>query len=352
MNTEIVVSQIQVSEKQQAAWIGLAGRKNELTNALTSDELQAQMLLTGETYEVIDANLATYRKAHQEMVDKRKEYTNAIDAGIVQPLMAFEKRVDPKTNSAYVALSQKSLLLRKTAETAAASTNAKNLEASTFKAHCQNEFFRVCAEYRAILRAEVVKQYAYWLNEGTMCDLDQLKITLQSVPVPVVKKYIPTYLTQEDMAKIYGTITKPDYSHIHNEMMEYLDETFAHFSSDLANRSQAIAHVTQDAALQTQAEATKVTEDVAINTLIATAETVIIDTPKIKRTLVIIVVESEQWAKQIMTQFITNLPSLGKYIRVKSWAKLTIGQMAEYLSKFSTDEEKELPGLTYETKEA
>lgn len=350
MSTELAV--IEVSEKQQAAWIGLAGRKNELTNTLTADELQAQMLLKGDTYEVIDSNLALYRKAHLEMVEKRKEYTNAIDAGIVQPLMAFEKRVDPKTNSTYISLAQKSLILRKDAETKATATNAKALETSTFKAHCQNEFFRVCAEYRAMLRGEVVKQYAFWLNEGTMCDLDQLKQTLQLVPVPAVKKYIPTALTTEDMGKIYATLTKPDYSHIHNEMIEFLDETFANFRSDLANRKQAIAHVTQEAALQTQAESTQLNEDVALNTLISTAETVIVDTPKIKRTMVIVMVESEQWAKTIMSQFITNLPSLGKYIRVKSWAKLTIGQMAEYLSKFSTDEEKELPGLTYETKEA
>lgn len=352
MNNELQLASVEISEKQQAAWIGLAGRKNELTNSLTSDELQAQMLLKGDTHEAIDSNLALYRKAHLEMVEKRKEYTNAIDAGIVQPLMAFEKRVDPKTNSAYIGLAQKSLLLRKDAETKATAANAKALETSTFKAHCQNEFFRVCAEYRAILRGEVVKQYAFWLNEGSVCDLGKLKEILQQVPVPPVKKYIPTALTTEDMSKIYATITKPDYSHIHNEMIEYLDETFAHFKSDLANKNAAIAHVTQEAALQTQAESTQLNEDVALNTLISTAETITIDAPKIKRTLVIVIVESEQWAKTVMSQFITNMPSMGKYIRVKSWAKLTIGQMAEYLSKFSTDEEKELPGLTYEIKES
>lgn len=359
MNMEVVKTETGLGElvqhqltKQQIAWIGLANGKNKLMDQLTKDELNAQALLCGEGHEQIDANLAAYRKAHTEMIERRKEYTNAIDAGIVQPLMAFEKRVDPKTNQAYADLAALSLSLRKQAEAKAATTNARNAETAAFKAHCQNEFFRVCAEYRTAIRAEIVKQYAYWLEIGTPCDIAGLKANLLLIQVPPVKKFIASYLTPEEMGGIYGGIPKPDYASVYVEMMSYADETFAHFNSDLANKTAAVAHVTQNAALESQAEARQVNEDIALNTLIATAETVVIDTPKIKRTLVITVVESEGWAKQIMTAFITNLPSLGKYIKVKSWAKLSIGQMAEYLSKYSTDEEKELPGLKYETKEA
>lgn len=355
MSTEVMVPGTvaigAVPEKQAAAWIGLAQRKNELTNHLTAAELQAQMLLVGDDYGTIDANLALYRKAHLDMIETRKEFTNAIDTGIVQPLMAYEKRVDPKSNTAYQTLANRSLMLRKKAEADVAATNAKAADAANFKAHCQNEFHRVCAEYRGIIRQAISEQYAYSLQQKSCVDLGLLKEKLLLVPVPGVNKYTSTFHTGEELGVIYSTIHKPDYGAIYAELMDGLDQTFVNYGSDVANAAAAIEHQKTQAALLAQQEQKTLHEEQALTTLIATSEVVTIDTPKIKRTVNIIVIESEQWAKTIMSTFILNMPHMTKYIRVKSWSKLSIGQMAEYLSKYCTDEEKTLPGLTFETRE-
>jgi len=67
--------------------------------------------------------------------------------------------------------------------------------------------------------------------------------------------------------------------------------------------------------------------------LIAQAETLIVDTPKVKREIKIVVIESEAWAMAVMTNFIKNWQHVNKYVKVKSWAKLSIGQMADALAK-------------------
>ena len=59
-------------------------------------------------------------------------------------------------------------------------------------------------------------------------------------------------------------------------------------------------------------------------------------------------VESEQWAKAVMAAFIVNLPNLGKWLRVKSWGNLKIGQMADYLGKLATETGVVFTGLEME----
>jgi hypothetical protein len=94
-------------------------------------------------------------------------------------------------------------------------------------------------------------------------------------------------------------------------------------------------------------EITQSKESAAINTLVSKSEVVEVDAPVIKVSYTIEVRETEAWAKLVMTSFILHLPSLAKYIRVKSWAKLTIGQMADYLAKLATDEDIMIQGLLY-----
>jgi hypothetical protein len=336
---------------QHEAWIRMADAKNEILANLQQSELNAQSMLVvhGSDYKEIDNALAAYRKAYSDMVELRKSFTNQIDRGIIQPLMAFEKRVDPKANELYQRLERNSLALRKEEADRVARANQINQELASFKAHCTNEFFRCAAEYRASIRREITKQYEYWLNEGTAPDMDKLRKALEMVPVPSVGKFSPVLITKEQMTEVYQGIHKPNYETIFAEMMGELDGTFANFKSDLANKKQAIARqkdAEQLAAIQQQHQ---VAEETAINTLIATSEAVVITEPTIKRTYTITVIESEAWAKAVMAGFITHLPHLAKYIRVKSWSKLSIGQMAEYLAKYANDTNTQIQGLQYES---
>jgi hypothetical protein len=48
-----------------------------------------------------------------------------------------------------------------------------------------------------------------------------------------------------------------------------------------------------------------------------------------------------------MTQFISNLPTLFKLVRVKAWENLSIGQMAAAIAKHATDTGETYKGIIY-----
>ncbi len=341
-----------VTKEQANAWVALAQEKNRLTFELSRMELAAQNILLrvqreDAAHEAIDVALAEYRKVFTSLQEMRKPFTNQIDAGIVQPLMAFEKRVDPKNNGQYNALASRSLQLRKAEADKALLANAKNQEIASFKAHIANEFSKVVTEYRAIIRREFTGHYEKCLSDSVADpDLHKVKELLRQIVPPPVAKFNARYLTGEELLQIYNDSPKPNWQDYYDESMSDMDTLFSNYSSDLANAEAAIKHRKQEAALAEQEEANKAKEEQALNTLIATSETVVIEEPKIKRTVQITVVESEAWAKTVMASFITNIPKLTKYIRVKSWSKLSIGQMATYLSQYATDEGVAYPGLT------
>lgn len=340
-----------VTEQQANAWIGLATEKNRLTFELGRMELAAQGILLraqqpGAGYEVIDGALAEYRKSFTGLQELRKGFTNQIDAGIIQPLMAFEKRVDPKTNATYNELASRSLQLRKEEANKAAIANAKNMEIATFKAHVVNEFTRVVAEWRTIIRREFTGHYENCLKEKIADPgVPQVKEMLRTIPPPNVAKFRATYLSNEEMLNLYNEIHKPDYESYYNDLMKEVDDLFSNYESDMANTEAAIKHRQQEAALTEIEEANTAKEEQALNTLIATSETVVIDEPKIKKSVHVVVIESEVWAVTVMAAFTLHRAKLSKYIRVKSWSKLNIGQMATYLGQYATDEGLTFPGL-------
>ena len=75
----------------------------------------------------------------------------------------------------------------------------------------------------------------------------------------------------------------------------------------------------------------------ATNVLIAQAEVVQIETPKVKRELKVVIVESEIWAISVCNNFTRLLPHLSKYLRVKSWGNLTLAQMADAMGKYMSE---------------
>lgn len=356
MNTTQIATIPALTEPQINAWLGMATTKNQLTDQLQSLELAAQAILLpvigSEDHAAIDAALAEYRKAHTAIVDTRKPFTNTIDTAIVQPLMAFEKRVDPKVNSEYNMLVAKSLQLRKIEADKAAAVNLKNSVIAQFKAHCINEGQRCLTELGNELSRAISAQYKMHLESRLSPELDMIKEKVRAIAPPMMTKFETTVLTAAELQDIYAEIEKPNYDEVYQGAEDLIDRTFANFDSDLANAAEALKHQQEQAQLAEIEANKKLAEEQAINTLVVHSEAVVIDTPKIKKTVQIIVVESEQWAKAVMAAFITNLPHLTKYIRVKSWSKLSIGQMADYLSKFATDEGVAFNGVELKEVEA
>jgi hypothetical protein len=344
-------AQLAPSPAQIQAWTALAENKNNLTAQLGVAELGLQQILLNvnkEDHNSITEALATYRKKHSEMVAQRKEFTSIIDANIVQPLMAFEKRADPKSNEVYIDIDTKGLFLRQAEAQKASQFQAIESEKLMFVAHCTNEYLRIENKYLLDLSAVVDTGYAANLKaKSPKPHLDNIIVNMKAVKIDQPAKFEPQYLTKEQMREIYLSITPPNCAQFLAEKIDFLPQVFINYESDLANSQAAIERMETDAKIAAIEAEKKVEAESAINTLVATASTPIVEIPKIKRNLVIEPINSAEWAQLIMTTFIANMPTLTRLVRVKSWEKLSIGQMADAIAKHATDTGETFKGVTY-----
>lgn len=352
MTNELAPLPQSVSVEQANAWITLAEGKNNLMQHLSAQALAMQKILIDlnkcEDYRKIDESLATYRKQHDEMVKTRKAFTSQIEKGIIQPLMAKEKEVDPKENPLYNEMANKSLQKRKEEAAAAEKENQRLRELGEFKAHVQNGWLAVELAYTKALRDKVLENYTTDLSAGVRRRIEDTTLTLDSVEIPKMEKFTASIITREEMASIYNSIPKPNFDDICVKIGTEQVDMYRNFESDLKNKEQAIAHQKNAALLKEKDDENKAKSEAAITTLITTSEVVEVVAPKIKKSVKVVIVESPEWAKAVIAAFITNLNDLAPYIRVKSWSKLSIGQMADYLGKYATDTGDSFAGLQLE----
>lgn len=340
-----------VTEQQASAWIGLANTKNGLVANLMKFELQLQGILNGlegnQDHEQIDSTLAVYKKEFSKMVETRKGFTNMINEKIVEPLMAFEKRVDPAASPEFSKYQSISLALRKKAKEEAERINNINNELGTFKAFVTQEYHRIAAEYEFAMRNEIITLYAQYLERRITPTKEFDEKHLQSIQVPPIGKFTPYYLTYEQMQQAHASIVAPDWAMIYQRCIKFYDETFANFDSDLANADAAIKHAKDQELIATANKRDEVQQQMAVAQLVNTSSVATVSSPKIKVKYQIEVVESFAWAKTVMVAFMMNESKLQQYIRVKSFEKLNIGQMAEYLAKLATNTGHKELGLNY-----
>jgi hypothetical protein len=146
------------------------------------------------------------------------------------------------------------------------------------------------------------------------------------------KKFDTRLISDQQALEIFHSIDK--YNGV-RDLIYYqglAEEKFQMYAHDLAN-AESLEKLLQEQQIRVAAAEQELAADIATNTLIAQAETLIVDTPKVKREIKIVVVESEAWAMAVMSNFMKNFMYVNKYVKVKSWAKLSIGQMAEALAK-------------------
>lgn len=364
LQTQPIVFQpipVELSEKQQAAWLAMAKTKNVTTNELAKTELEAQQILinvkeSGD-YKVIDEALAKYRKISTDIVEKRKPFTNAVNQGITQPLMAFEKRVDPAVNVEYATLSKKSLELRKKETDDVNRQNVKNQTIANFKAHVANEFYRVGEILRTKIRTEIYTQYKAHLDARISPELDAIKEKLTAIEIPPMIAFAPgntnlngqevPILTREEMASIFAELNKPNLAGNFKDAEKLVDETFVNFESDLANVAQATAHAEQKTQLANIEDKQTTQTEQSVSNLVHSSSAPVIEAPKIIKKIEIVEEDTEEWFKKVASAFIVNLPNLQKYLKVKKWSNLSVGQMADYLAKYCNANNTRIIGLQY-----
>lgn len=313
---------------QQQGWIRLADMKATLFEELQKAELEIQGILA----QINQDSLKTAKNRMASAKEKRMSFTRLIDEKLLNPAMEFEKRMANVINAAAVI----ELEQRKKAEEKALQAQSIINEEAEFKTHLINEYHRIGAENRLNYNKSVNAWYRSCLEKGD-CDLSDIIIVLDIIIEPEMNKFERKFISDERAMEIFLTIPKYDKSNDLQSAKDLAAEKYKNFENDLANAEASIKALQQEA----KQRETEITQEIAIttatNTLIAQAETVVIETPKIKRELKIVVVESEMWAISVTNNFVRLLPHLAKYLRVKSWSKLTISQMADALAKYMTE---------------
>lgn len=317
----------------QQGWLKLAEIRIDLFDRLRLDELACQGELKDiETLplEKMQANLRNAKFNLSEAKRKRMDFTRMIDDKLTGPSMEFEKRMASMIDEA----SKLELAKRLAIESEAKESQLHANEVAMYKAHIVNEWTRIAHEYRSNLQKMIDSSYINCIKSRVdvakvpemVADLVNI---LARIELSHFVKFNRMFITDQEALEIFHSIDKYEPS---NDLKYYQDmvaDTFSMYAHDF----NSIDQLEEEQRIRVAKAEQELKADLAINTLIAQSETLIVDTPKVKREIKIVVIESEAWAMAIMTNFIKNWQYVNKYVKVKSWAKLSIGQMADALSK-------------------
>jgi hypothetical protein len=320
----------------QQGWLKLAEIRIDLFDRLRLDELACQVELKDFQdlpLEKMQANLRNVKHFLSEAKRKRLDFTRMIDDKLSTPSMEFEKRMAAMIDEA----TKLELAARLDNESKAKESQLLQNEIAQFKTHIVNEWTRIAHEYRSNLQKMIDSSYINCIKAKNPVSqvpamVSDLKDIMSRFALGNFQKFDTRLISNEQALEIFHSIDK----YVHDRDLAYYQtlaaERFQMYAHDLANE-ESLEKLLQEQQIRVIAAEQELAADIATNTLIAQAETLIVDTPKVKREIKIVVIESEAWAMAVMTNFIKNWQYVNKYVKVKSWAKLSIGQMAEALAK-------------------
>ena len=299
--------------------------------------LHFQQILSGNTSRELREGIANAKIKFKSIKDERLEFTRQID-DFVKPLMDLEKSIEAQIKEA----GQRELALRLEEEAEAAKINAIIKAESDFKVHFQNEFHRIAVEYREQLHAMTMWSYRNYLEKGYPAEKSkEMKADiigiLENVQVGKPRKFEGNMLTRERMAEIYATIEQYDPKLDLQTAISNVHKQWEMYEMDLANAQAVSEKLRKEAEERQKMIEVEIAMESATNVLIAQAEVVQIETPKVKREIKVVIVESEMWAISVCNNFTRLLPHLSKYLRVKSWGNLTLAQMADAMGKYMSE---------------
>ena len=334
---------------QQTGWIKLSDIKSALFDDLQRAELAVQDYINGiedNPLDVVQHNLKSAKQVMADAKSKRLEFTRMIDEKLINPTMEFEKRMAANIESG----SAIELEMRKQAAEAAQSQQMIANEAAALKAHIVNEWFRIAAQYRYELERITLESYQNCLKDKqpphcipTM--VQDMKRILDGWKLPEFEKFERKFVPDGHAKEIFDSIEKYNPADDLQTAKNNVSAVWSTYANDLANADAAIESIEKHKQVAEMAMQMDLELETATNALIAEAETLIVETPKVKKEMKIVAEETEQWAKTIVSNFVRLWPYCNKYVRVKSWQKLTIGQMADALAKHINETGNVIPGV-------
>jgi len=335
----------------QQGWLKLAEIRIDLFDRLRLDELACQAELKDFQdlpLEKMQANLRNVKHFLSEAKRKRLDFTRMIDDKLSQPSMEFEKRMAAMIDEA----TKLELAARLDIESKAIESQLLQNEIAQFKTHIVNEWTRIAHEYRSNLQKMIDSSYINCIKAKNPVSqvpamVSDLKDIMSRFELGTFKKFDYRLITTTQALEIFHSIDKYEPSGDLAYYQGQVDVKFQMYGHDLAN-AESLAKLEQEQQLRVAAAEQELAADIATNTLIAQAETLIVDTPKVKREIKIVVVESEAWAMAVMANFMKVWQDVNYRVKVKSWAKLSIGQMAEALAKHISETGETFANLTTE----
>ena len=333
----------------QSGWIKLADIKTALFDELQRAELAVQDYINGidgNPLDVIQHNIKSAKQVMSDAKSKRLEFTRMIDEKLITPATAFEKRMAEQIEQATAI----ELEMRKQAAENAEKQQAIANETAALKAHIVNEWFRIAAQYRHDMERITLESYSNCLKEkhpphSIPAMVQDMKRILNEWKLPEFQKFERKLISDGLAKEIYDSIEKYNPADDLETAIKNISVIWSTYANDLANVDVAIESIEKHKQIAEMAFEMDLEFETATNALIAEAETLIVETPKVKKEIKIKVEETEQWAKTIVSNFIRLWPYVNQYVRVKSWTKLTIGQMADALAKHINETGNVIPGI-------
>lgn len=322
---------------QQQGWLKLAEIKVDLFDRLRLDELSCQAELKdfeSLSLEKMQCNLRQCKHFYSEAKRKRLDFTKMLDDKLYTPSMEFEKRMASMIDDATKLELAKRLAIESEAKEAQLLQN----EIAQFKTHIVNEWTRIAHEYRSNLQKIIDSSYINCIKARNPVEklpqmVADLKDILAKFMLDGFVKFQRVLITDQQALEIFQSFDKYDCGGDLAYYQSLVEDKFKMYAHDF----NSIEKLEEEQRIRVAQAEQELKADLAINTLIAQAETLIVETPKVKREIKIVVIESEAWAMAIMTNFIKNWQYVNKYVKVKSWAKLSIGQMADALAKHMSE---------------
>jgi len=337
---------------QQLSWLKMADDTYAITKSLQGKELALQGLCAkpANTYEEVDGILVTYDKEHKVLVAERLQFTKFIEDNLVKPLMAFEKRA--KEYEPYLKLKAKHLELKLELNAKAAQEKAIETEKQSYLTALKNAAIQSETAYRMEMDRVVNTWFNKLLTQGEAQPTGEtIEANLKVIKFPTIETaYTRNLLTVEQLFQLEKEVQPVDFLSIQAELIERAKTKFANeYQAALQNREAAIAQNLKDQEQKASAMKREAEEKAAMNTIIgtATAHTATIEAPKIKRTLVPIIEDTEQWTVNVMMQFIRLREHTFNYVRVKSYPYLTVTQMATALAKHHSETGEIIDGVKF-----
>lgn len=334
----------------QKGWLAMANLKETTFTSLGKKELEVQGLLNNVDKDTdlksVQEKLSKAKFTAAEAKEERLMFTNKLKEKLIDKAMEYEKRNDELITKA----SKHEFALREAEVEKNKGAEKKNKEIADFKLHFENGNYRIASDYRLTLSNRINFYYKGAMSQKEMNKkelaqyLQDIKNELPQIEVGKHSAFSRTLITKEEAIVLFKSVELYDPSADLEEAIKQVDVKFGMYDQDIKNAEAAIKQSELDAQKKKEEEEEALKVDQSTNNLVAAASSFTMSGgPVIKKNLEVEEENTTEWAMAVIASFIKNMPRCK--LRVQTWSKLSIGQMAAALGKLATETGEKFTGL-------